>query len=253
MMEIESLLKEAFDMNSYEAKVYIALLPGAMNPKEVASSSRVPMPRVYDTLRGLTEKGFVQYLGGSYHSVRPEVALEAQIARYTSDFAERQAAREDARKRIVGQLSPLYKGESGMKRPVLMSGMESIGGAFLDIIATSHDIIFLVRKAMKAKSKFISYLGAVSTSGKRIRVLIPAGVTLTDSDREFAKASGMEIRKCENPIVDMMVADVRDVVLGVPETEGDEPFSAVAVWVRNGSFARSTREALEEIWKSAKP
>ena len=46
----------------------------------------------------------------------------------------------------------------------------------------------------------------------------------------------------------MMVADELDVVLGVPERSNDEPFSAVALWVRNPSFARSTRAAVDEIW-----
>jgi hypothetical protein len=58
----------------------------------------------------------------------------------------------------------------------------------------------------------------------------------------------IEARYYDHPVLDMMVADELDVVLGVPERTNDEPFSAVALWVRNPSFARSTRAAIDEIW-----
>jgi sugar-specific transcriptional regulator TrmB len=216
LLGIESLLKEAFDLNSYEAKVYIALMAGPLSPKDTSAASKVPLPRVYDTLRGLTEKGFVQYVGGSYRSVRPEVALESRMANYDHEFDEKQAARKEAKLEIIKRVAPLHRGTYEMKRPVMLSGIESIGGAFLDIISSSSDILFLVRKAMKAKSRFIAYLESTSTSGKKIRIILPPEAGVTASDIEFAKASGIELRSYANPILDMMVADEKDVVLGVP-------------------------------------
>lgn len=48
-----------------------------------------------------------------------------------------------------------------------------------------------------------------------------------------------------------MVADEADVMLGVPDPASEDPFGAIVVWIRNESFARSTRDTLEAIWKSS--
>ena len=77
---------------------------------------------------------------------------------------------------------------------------------------------------------------------------MPSKPAISERDSRLLARLGIETRYYDHPVLDMMVADERDVVLGVPERTNDEPFSAVALWVRNPSFARSTRAAIDEIW-----
>ncbi len=243
------LLKEAFKLNSYEANVYTALLARPMSPKEISRTSKVPLPRVYDTLAALSQKGFVEEGVGKYNAVSPLSALDSRITQFKSAFEKEQLAREEVKKRIVEALKPLHsKRIEPTNDPILLKGINSIGSRFLEIMRDSKDVIFLVRKGIKIKETFKSYLETVPLSRKRIRIILPAGNDFSESDRAFTKRLGIEVRSWEHPLLDMMVADQLDVMIGVPEPASDDPFGAVAVWVRNPSFAASTRKAVEEIW-----
>ena len=73
-------IKDYFDLNIYETKVWLALLgKGSASAGEIASISGVPRSRTYDVLESLEKKGFaivkigkpVKYLG-----VKPKMVLE---------------------------------------------------------------------------------------------------------------------------------------------------------------------------------
>jgi len=78
--ELINKIKDYFDLNIYETKVWLALLgKGIASAGEVSSISGVPRSRAYDVLESLEKKGFaivklgkpVKYLG-----VKPRVILE---------------------------------------------------------------------------------------------------------------------------------------------------------------------------------
>ena len=78
--ELIGKIKDYFDLNIYETKVWLALLgKGSASAGEIASASGVPRSRTYDVLESLEKKGFalvklgkpVKYLG-----VKPKTILE---------------------------------------------------------------------------------------------------------------------------------------------------------------------------------
>lgn len=247
----EVLLKETFKLNLYEVKVYTALLSQPMAPKEISKASGVPQSRVYDTLGVLSQKGFVEERSGKYTAVSPLSALNSRIAQFKAAFEKEQQAREDSRDRIVRAFKPIYKRSTSTADPVLLKGINSIGSRLIEILSGSKDLIFLVRKGIRIKDTFKLYLESAPLKGKNIKILLPTGTRLDETDRAFAKGLGIDLRSCDNPILDMVVADHSDVIIGVPEQTRDEPFSAIAIWVKNPSFATSTRRALEEIWSAS--
>ena len=88
-------------------------------------------------------------------------------------------------------------------------------------------------------------------SKKRIRIIAPKGVKITLKEAAEARNANAEIRKSDHVIFDLMIADTDDVIIGVPDPLSEEINHAIAIWVSNPSFAGSTRNAVEEIWKSA--
>ena len=154
--------------------------------------------------------------------------------------------------RIVELLQPVVASKDELSQePVLLRGIDAIAGRFFEILSTSSDITLMVRKALKVKGVFSEYLEAFPLSGKRIRLLLPSKPPINERDARLLSRLKIETRYYDHPVLDMMVADELDVVLGVPERSNDEPFSAVALWVRNPSFARSTRAAIDEIWEES--
>jgi sugar-specific transcriptional regulator TrmB len=248
--EIEVELRDKFGLNSYEARGYLALLLTAeMRPKELAMAAKIPMPRIYDTLRGLEMKGFVHRRGDAFVAESPGTALKTYLLGHQRSFEKAKEQKEASMKRIVELVRPaLATREEVSEEPVLLRGIDAIAGRFFEILTTSKDITLMVRKALKVKGVFTEYLEAFPLSGKRIRLLLPSRQPITERDARLLARLRIEARLYDHPVLDMMVADELDVVLGVPERSNDEPFSAVALWVRNPAFAKSTRAAIDEIW-----
>lgn len=59
-------------LNGYEADVYITLVGlGDATAREISDNSNVPRPKVYDTIKNLEEKGFVEIQHGHPNRFRP--------------------------------------------------------------------------------------------------------------------------------------------------------------------------------------
>ncbi len=252
MEEVESELRDKFGLNSYEARGYLALVSSPMKPKDIAAAADIPNPRVYDTLRALEMKGFVHRRGDNFVAESPSVALKTYMLGHQRSFEKARESKEASMKHIVELLQPVLASKDDLsEEPVLLRGIDAIAGRFFEILGTSKDIMLMVRKALKVKGVFSEYLEAFPISGKRIRLLLPSKPPINERDARLLSRLKIETRYYDHPVLDMMVADELDVVLGVPERSNDEPFSAVALWVRNPSFARSTRAAIDEIWEES--
>lgn len=252
-VEYEDILRETFGLNSYESKLYVALLGREMRAGEAAQASGVPQSRTYDTLRSLERKGFVTEADGVYRSARPSAALRSRITKYVSDFESGLASRESAMKRVVDELEPLARPGGGEQEPVMLRGLESISTAFLEVLRSSKTVFLLVRKGLEAKAAFLNVLAQTGKRPRRIKLMLPAGQRLARGESREARDLGLEIRRSEGILLDMMAGDGGGVIIGVPARGRDESFAAVAIWVRSPSFASSVIETLEQQWRRARP
>ncbi|MFB6246382.1 MAG: TrmB family transcriptional regulator [Candidatus Pacearchaeota archaeon] len=73
-------IKDYFELNDYETKVWLALLSkGTASAGEISNASGVPRSRTYDVLEGLEAKGFAIVKIGKpvkYMGVKPKTVLE---------------------------------------------------------------------------------------------------------------------------------------------------------------------------------
>ena len=78
--ELVKQIKEYFNLNIYETKVWIALLgKGVASAGEIAEISRVPRSRTYDVLESLEKRGFTLMKLGKpvkYIAVKPDLVIE---------------------------------------------------------------------------------------------------------------------------------------------------------------------------------
>ena len=91
---------KVFELNSYEAKLWAALLSrGISTAGELSEISNVPRSRTYDVLESLEKKGFVVMKLGKpirYIALPPEEVIE-RMKKRTQDEAER-------RTKLLGEL-----------------------------------------------------------------------------------------------------------------------------------------------------
>ncbi len=168
----------------------------------------------------------------------------------------------------------------------ILKGFNSIANKFTELLEDSSEIILVAKRAIEAKEVFIPILldlgmqhrsvtgtgatnpveqkraqgmrsGRPETSGivpgkrMRIRILVPRSAAITKEEVRQSKAANAEIRRSDHILFDMMITYSDDVIIGVPDPLSEEINHAIAIWVKNSSFARSTRNSMEEIWKSA--
>ncbi len=248
----ESLLREWFGLREYEVKIYLALLKGKRTLKEIASTSKVPLPRVYDTLRSLEEKRFVQRTADGPAAMPPRIALESRFRQLEGEAEEERSSREQAKKQLIPLLTSLHreKGEE-TNEVVLMRGLTVIAERLAEVMSESKDVFLLVRKALEAKELFLRYVESIPLKRMKVRVILPMDARVTGKERELASKLGVELRRHANPLLDLVVADGKHVILGVPDPLSENNRDAVAVWVRNSSFAKALHVSLETLWRES--
>lgn len=255
LQDIETSLKENFKLSSYEARIYISLLRlGRQTTKQLASSAAIPLPRVYDTVESLMAKGFAMKEDDGFLGIPPRQALRGRARQFEVQFAEEQKQRADAESRMTELLErqtiSKNAGESTSSEISVLKGFNTIANKFAELLENSSDVILVAKRAVEAKEFFIPILleYANSRGEKRIRILAPRSVKISKEDLEQAKKANAQIRKSDNIIFDMMVTDQEDVMIGVPDPLSEEINHAIAIWVRNASFSKSTRKSIEEAW-----
>jgi sugar-specific transcriptional regulator TrmB len=261
LQEIESSLKENFKLSSYEARAYISLLRlGKQNTKQLSSSAAIPLPRVYDSLESLMAKGFVLKKEENFLAIPPKQALKGRTRQFEVQFSEDQKRRVEVESRLATLLQDEMLADeneedgTSFSEISVLKGFNTIANKFEELLEASKDVILVAKRAVEAKEFFIPILLEYSKAqpGKRrIRIIAPKNVRISKNDLDQAKVANTQIRKSENVIFDMMITDQEDVLIGVPDPLSEDLNHAIAIWVRNASFARSTRNSIEEMWDSA--
>lgn len=160
--ELITKIKDYFDLNIYETKVWLALLgKGIASAGEVADLSGVPRSRTYDVLESLEKKGFaiiklgkpVKYLG-----VKPKIILEKLKNNVRKDAEERIDSLLKIRDTDeYTQLEELYKGGiNPAKREDLsaaLKGKSNISNHLREIITEAKNEVIVCTSAQELKTK----------------------------------------------------------------------------------------------------
>lgn len=155
-------IRDYFDLNIYETKVWLALLSkGLASAGEIASDSGVPRSRTYDVLESLEKKGFaivkigkpVKYLG-----VKPKIIIEKLKNNVRSDADERVKALGTLRETSeFKQLEELYNvGINPVRREDLsasIKGRSTIANHLREIIESAEGEVIICMSAEEIKDK----------------------------------------------------------------------------------------------------
>ncbi len=248
--ELVKRIREYFDLNIYETKVWIALLSkGIASAGEIATISGVPRSRTYDVLESLEKRGFAIVKIGKpvkYIAVKPLEVLEKI----------KSIALQDAQEKV--------KNLSALKDTAEYEELEKLHRTGISPIKT-HDItgflkgrsniISRLRELIQNAKKEIFVLTSVSDFEDKGRVLIPA---LSDSLKNNVKVKLSLIGSAErikrinskfnfkafsmNTDARLYIADRKEVLFMMTSDNSDEE---VAVWLNSPFFAESLTRMVE--------
>jgi len=246
--ELVKRIKEYFNLNIYETKVWLALLSkGIASAGEVAEASGVPRSRTYDVLESLEKRGFAIVKIGKpvrYISVKPTEVLEKIKAKTLHEAKEK-----------VESLSNL----KGTKEYIELEQLHDTGitpiktDEITGSIRGRSNAVSKIREVLESAKKEALICTSVADFEDKSRVLIPTLEKLNKNNIKIRVALSGEPEKIKkinakfnlkakphDSNARVFISDRREVLFMTTSENADEE---MGVWLDSPFFA----EALHTI------
>jgi len=249
--ELISKIRDYFDLNIYETKVWLALLgKGTASAGEIASISGVPRSRTYDVLESLEKKGFaivklgkpVKYLG-----VKPKTILEKL----------KNNVRKDAEEKISGlsniqttnefeKLETLYRvGINPVKREDLsaaLKGKSNITNYLREVIEGATKEVMICTNAEEIRAKlglFSQTIALLKKSNIKIKM------ALSGEDFLINQIAGKLKLKIVKAKIDakFFIVDRKEVLFYLSKERGKDD---LAIWLNSEFFSEAFATLFEK-------
>ncbi len=249
--ELVNRIKDHFDLNLYETKVWLALLSkGVASVGDIASISRVPRSRTYDVLETLEKKGFaiirmgkpVKYLG-----VKPQIILE----RIKNDIRKSAEERVNDLGKIKEteefiKLEELYRqGINPVKREDIsasLRGKSNISNFIKEIIkgATKEVIICTNAEEIRSKTKLFSQTFEIlKKAGVNIKIALSGDTKII---KEIEEKMQVKIKRIEID-AKFFVIDRKEILFYISKEGNVED---IAVWLNSSFFSEAFASLFEK-------
>ncbi len=259
--ELISKLK-LFGLNSYEAKIWTALLSrGVSTVGELSEISNVPRSRVYDILESLEKKGFIFQKVGKpikYVAIDPEIVIERLKKRIKEEAKEREEMIEKVKDtELFEELKMLHNNGVDLIDPSDISASLKGRAAIIDQMG------LMIREAEKkvyisltpetliyAIPRLKTTITNAKKRGVKIQIMINKEID-TDFVYSYLPKS-IEIRV--NPDLEarfVIVDDEEILFMLLKENETHEVFDP-GIWVSSKMFAGAMARLFELAWKASK-
>lgn len=251
--EVFRKIKDHFNLNIYETKVWLALLgKGISSAGEVAELSGVPRSRTYDVLESLEKRGFaVEKLGKpiKFIAVKPTIILE----KMKNDLVEEASEKADLLSTLrdgedYKQLELLYKqGISPIKMEELsgtLKGRRNIHVHLKDMISKAEKNVILITdvNAMKKKAKVLK---PVLESLKKKNIDVKIAVNGDEKEiKELTKDLKADVKKTELD-ARFCIVDNKNLVFMVTKSDDEND---TGIWMNNEFFANSLSTLFNLTW-----
>ena len=250
--ELISRIKDYFDLNIYETKVWLALLgKGMASVGEVAAISRVPRSRVYDVLESLEKKGFaivkmgkpVKYLG-----IKPQIILERIKGDIRKNAEEK--VRDLAKIRESEEflkLDELYRqGINPVKREDIsasLKGKSNISNFLREIIQNAKREVIICTNVDEIKSKLKLFSQTFSIL-KKLNVKIKIALSGDSKTvRELEEKLSVKIKRTEIN-AKFFIIDKREILFYI--SRGGNGIEDIAIWLNSDFFVESFTSLFEK-------
>jgi len=254
--ELVGKLKDYFDLNIYETKVWLALLSrGISSAGEIAELSGVPRSRTYDVLESSEKRGFViQKLGKpvKYIAVKPKIVIE-KMRNNTMMLAEEKVKTLSTLKETkeYQELEELHKsGIEPIKNHELSTSIKGRSNLYLQMRAlmeSAQTTIYMATSEFELMSKQKMFKDAFSALKKRgidVKVIISDG---EEEAKRLIKKFGVKIKS--KPLNSrFVIADKNEIIFTIKPTKVHEDFD-YGVWINSPFFISSLAYLFDIAWR----
>jgi HTH-type transcriptional regulator, sugar sensing transcriptional regulator len=250
-------IKEYFNLNIYETKVWIALLTkGIASAGEVAAISGVPRSRTYDVLESLEKRGFAIVKIGKpvkYIAVKPTEVLEKIKSNTLQEAQDRVKSLSNLKE--TAEYTELEKLHNSGIAPIKtteitgsLRGRSNIISRLRELVQTAKKEVTISTSVLDFEDKSRALLPTLEEAAKKN---IKVRIALSGPQERIKKIS---LRLGIKPVTTasdakLYIADRKEVLFMITSDNSDEE---MGVWLNAPFFAESLSGMLESTFKKEK-
>ena len=248
--ELTNKIKDYFDLNVYETKVWLALLSkGIASAGEISTISGVPRSRTYDVLESLEKKGFaIEKLGKpvKYIGVKPNVILEKLKNNVKTDADDRiKELLKIKTTQEFGELEALYReGVNPIKREDVsasLRGKSNISNHLREILQNAEKEVIICTNAKEIASKtklFQQTFSNLQKNGIKVKVALSGDDKLI---KQLSEKFGMKIKKVDID-AKFFIVDRNEILFYLSNDSNQED---MAIWLNSDFFSEAFASMFE--------
>ncbi len=253
--ELVKKIKDYFNLNIYETKVWIALLgKGVASAGEIAEISGVPRSRTYDVLESLEKQGFtISKIGkpAKYIAVKPSVILEKLKNNMVKEAEEKV--------KVLSKLrdSPEYSEIEGLYntgiKPVkhedlsgAIKGRSMIYNHIREVMENARKEIIICTSAKDFTEKLRLFTGLIEKVKKHG---IKVRIALSGNESDIKKLSIKIKEKIKQIEINtkFFIVDQEQIMFMLAEGNGSE--EETAIWLNTPFFTNALVYLFNQIWE----
>ena len=249
-----------FGLNSYEARLWIALLSkGTATAGDLSDIASVPRSRSYDVLESLEKKGFVIMKIGKpikYLAVQPEQIIE-NIKKNIQEEAQKQEMLINTLKKsmIIEELTKLHKQgtEQGETKEIIatIKGRKNIQNQLTTMIKKSTKTINIIttQKGFIRKSQELQQ-ALKEAYKKKIVIKIAAPITKTDLLQSKQIKEIAQLKNTENIKTRFCIIDGKNTLIFPLDDDIINQNDDFAIWSNSEFLSKGFEAIFNKIWQN---
>ena len=247
-----------FGLNSYESKLWIALLSrGVSTAGELSDISNVPRSRAYDVLESLEKKGFIIVKVGKpikYLAVPPSEVIE-RVKKKVQDEAEQRnkILTELKDSNILGELNTLHTEGGKLVDPTDKSGAfrgrDKVHDHLVSMVKRAKSNITLMNSKEGADRKLdllANHLKKAAKNGVEINVTVPTG-TSKETITQFETVA--KVKQLKNTTARFCMVDGQELLLFLTDDKNVHKSYDCAVWLDAPYFVSYFENLFQNEWR----
>ncbi len=248
-------IKEYFNLNIYETKVWVALLSkGIASAGEIAELSGVPRSRTYDVLESLEKRGFAIIKIGKpvkYIAVKPTEVIEKIKSNTMNEAQERVKSLADlkATQEYV-ELEQLYNsGIDPIKSQEItgaLKGRSNILSRLRELLETASKEILICTNVVDFEDKSRALIPVLERAVKNNVKLKIALSGEPDKVKKLSIKHNLKIKQLDSN-ARLFMADRKEVLFMITPPNSEEE---MGIWLNSPFFTDSLTEVFENALKN---
>jgi len=261
--DLLSKVKHLFGLNTYEARIWLALLSkGIATAGELSDLADVPRSRTYDVLESLEKKGFVIMKLGKpirYIAVSPSEVLERLKRKYNEDLQAKLKLLEELKNSdMVKELEELHK--SGTKlldiseKSGALRGSHNIYGHLETMFKGAEKSIYILTTEtsfIKKVDMFKQLFYELKDRGVVIKIITPIKEENARYVRDLLDVA--EIYDAGELRGRVITVDSEEVLMMLFDDKEIHATNDLAIWVYAPFLAKAIESLIEKIIPSLEP